>query len=501
MSIILNNYFKERKKTMKKIIALILFSTLLVSMSACGNSTDGEPTTNTTQPTELPTNQTVTGDLSSTTMFDVTLTPEWSEEEDSRFEDTEYSTITYNVIEGDEILISLDISLETTDVLGFRDSVKSLGIDLYDYAINGAGDKATVAGYDCVVATEESWGDNMLTYVGRDEKSGTTLEINISGDYNNELVSQLLSTINPKIEDLNLVDYPYFWDGEPFSTENLTSQINNFTITSENIKFESPIEINDIFSARIAKNENSKIYLGYDNMLWQYDLNSELTNGELFPLENDFSEMESDDYGNLFVSEFGSSLLKIAPDKTSTAYSDINDMLSIHPSGEWGLTYFVGSEVERVNLINDTSTVETFIGEDELFTANKVRFTENHIILIGTELDNDIHKVMVLDNNKTPLFTLGADNFGDNGYFGAITDVVETSNGFIVADGNFREFHFYDLQGTFIGSLSDKDILGTSYPWISDMQLMDDGSVLIAYSEERLDSSGYELLITRMTGF
>ncbi len=487
---------------MKKIIALILVSTLLVSMAACSSTANNESTPDTDKSNETSSTERVEGTLSSAVMFDVTLTPEWTEEVDSRYEGDAFSTVIYNVVEDEEVIVSVEITLDTADVTGFRDSVKLLGVDLYEYAVNDAGERFTIADYECVMAVREYWGEELLSYVGRDEKSGTTLEVDVYGDFNNPLVTELLSTLTPKTEDLGLVDYPYFWDGKPFATTDLTAQVGNFTITSTPVPLEEPTQVNDIFSIRVAKIDDSKIYLGYDNMLLQYNLSDTLTAGEFIALEDTFSEMESDNNGNLFISSLGSNLVKLTPDKSSLTYNNISEMISIHPSGEWGLTYFVNSEVERVDLNGDSAAVSTFKNKDELFDTDTVRFTTNHILLFGNEIDSDTHKVMVLDNNKTPLFILGGDDFAeDDDYYGAITDVVETSNGFIVADGNLRDFYFYDLQGNYIGNLSDSDLLGTSYPWISDMQLMDDGSILIAYSQQREDYSGYEVLITKITGF
>lgn len=46
-----------------------------------------------------------------------------------------------------------------------------------------------------------------------------------------------------------------------------------------------------------------------------------------------------------------------------------------------------------------------------------------------------------------------------------------------------------------------RELIGTSYPWLEDMQLLEDGSLLVALTQEREDESADELLFFRLTGF
>lgn len=55
--------------------------------------------------------------------------------------------------------------------------------------------------------------------------------------------------------------------------------------------------------------------------------------------------------------------------------------------------------------------------------------------------------------------------------------MAETENGFVAADGNMREIQFWAKDGTHIGAISTDDIFGVGYPWLEDMQLLDDGSL------------------------
>ncbi len=491
---------------MKKISVLLLTLALSLAFTSCGSEEVSEPSTESSEASSsenTSVSQVIEGETLSNVMFDIILTPEWTEDTESRYEGDDYSEITLNVMEDDKAKISADVSIYTNDVKDFRSTLQNMGIDLYEYAVNGAGEREMLAGYQCVVAEREFWGESLLTYVGRDESSGTTLTVDVSGEYNDALVAQLLSTIVPKIENQGFIDYPYFWEGERITLPAASQQVGNFTVSAENISFEEAIEVDDIFSVRIAQTTSTNSWVAYDDMLFEYTLAEMFTSPIKFDLENSFSEIDVDVNGNLLISEFGYDLVKIKPDKTTVTYPDITDYIAFHPSGSWGLTYFLDSPADRINIDGDTATVEeNYIPEGELFDISDIRFTQNHIVLIGNEINGENNKLMILDHGLNEMFILGGDDFiDDDDYLAAITDVVETANGFIAADGNLRNFLFWDKAGNFIGNIDANELLGTSYPWVSDMQVEANGSILISFSEEREDSSGYEVLVTRLTGF
>ena len=79
--------------------------------------------------------------------------------------------------------------------------------------------------------------------------------------------------------------------------------------------------------------------------------------------------------------------------------------------------------------------------------------------------------------------------------------MAETENGFVATDGNMRRIQFWNKEGVHVGDIETKDIFGTGYPWLEDMQLLEDGSILIMVTQEREDKSANELMLFRLTGF
>ena len=65
--------------------------------------------------------------------------------------------------------------------------------------------------------------------------------------------------------------------------------------------------------------------------------------------------------------------------------------------------------------------------------------------------------------------------------------------------GNNLDTYKYSESG--LEFVSTDDIFGVGYPWLEDMQLLDDGSLLILLTQKRNDESANELMFFRLTGF
>ena len=128
--------------------------------------------------------------------------------------------------------------------------------------------------------------------------------------------------------------------------------------------------------------------------------------------------------------------------------------------------------------------------------------TNSHIMVAGSmAVEDEGTKIVVYDYDGNQLLKLGGEDISSPDKLGSITGMAETENGFVAADGNMREIQFWAKDGTHVGAISTEDIFGVSYPWLEDMQLLDDGSLLIMLTQERDDGSANELMFFRLTGF
>ena len=165
----------------------------------------------------------------------------------------------------------------------------------------------------------------------------------------------------------------------------------------------------------------------------------------------------------------------------------------------------------RIQVVGGNLTAEPWIltglnKDDErkgpFSMIDDVQITNDHIMVAGSMAAEDGGtKIIVYDYEGNQLLELGGADIGSPDRLGFITGMAETENGFVAADGNMREIQFWAKDGTHVGAISTDDIFGVSYPWLEDMQLLDDGSLLILLTQQREDESANELMFFRLTGF
>lgn len=139
-------------------------------------------------------------------------------------------------------------------------------------------------------------------------------------------------------------------------------------------------------------------------------------------LENDCEYMSADSSGMLYLSPGIQEVIGVKDGKKALQTTVTGD-LNMHPSGEWGISFWVNSDTQKISNQGGNMTAE-------------------------------------------PWILTGLNNAAEH-----------------------------------IGTISTDDIFGVGYPWLEDMQLLDDGSLLILLTQKRNDESANELMFFRLTGF
>ncbi|HBB61777.1 MAG TPA: hypothetical protein DCZ61_08320 [Lachnospiraceae bacterium] len=433
------------------------------------------------------------------TLWDIYYPEGWTENEDDKgdSETNSYGRLEYK--QGDEVLLSVGITATVEDCGGYRDFLHASGIDAHALVVDKSVEQENIGGVPCVVSETTSWGEPVLTYMGRDVGSGTTVKVSITGEYSDPEVDKLIKNLAFHLEDTGNEDYPWPWEGEAFSTDSEHSKmIADTTITSVWVPFEEPLLAYDIFSGRIASVGES-LYVLLDNVLYEYTLGDKLTLKSTMELEDDYEEISADQSGNLYLTGFMSPMLTIK-DGAVIATNDDIDKAVIHSSGTWGVSWFYGSETEKVVFDGNKASKEAWpaISQDRLKT---VCLSEDHIILAGADADTENEAIWILDTEGNQQMELGNQEYGGEQSLGSITNVQETENGFIGLDGNMRDVFFWKSDGSLLGSAEDSELFGTDYPWISTAARLSDGTVLVGLTEDRADKSATEFIVYRLSGF
>lgn len=485
---------------MKKLLAILLAAAMCFSLlAACGEKpepSDKDVEETKPQKQEDPTTPPAEGKTLETPLWTLVYDDEvWSYDEDALYEDEDYASITLQIPDGDEYLVSLEINASIEDAEGFRDDLVYYGYDQYEYAVEEAYDTVTVGGVEMLPYEGEYWGEPILRYFGRVVEASATVYVEICGEYEDSEVEQLLSGLSFTLEDIDNEDFPWVWDGEPFSGETKTAQVGSYTLTSQWLPLGDGTVTREVFDHFVAV-DGDYAYILSDGLLREYTITA-----EEMELENE-TELD-EEYGSIsfgggsiWLAGFMSPMVRLEDGTQADSYEDY-DEVAIAPNGTWGINWFSGPECEKLT-INGTSISTTSITFPEVNMISTLLVDNDHIYVCGDSADDSGHKVYVYDSNGTLLLTL-ADENGES--MGSITFVAKTANGYIGFDGNMRDVILWNSEGTYIGDASDGDLFGTGYPWFCSATMLEDGSILAIMTDDRADSSATELLAFRITGF
>lgn len=436
-------------------------------------------------------------------LFKVDYSGDWEYEEDYFYNNDGYCEATFFIGEGTyDNTTSVMIRAEEEHSSYFRKDLLARSIALEDYA-EGNVEKAKIGEIEYTVSHAGN-----LAYMYRDEPSGISITMVCKGDVEIPAVQELLNGISYTLTDEGNVDAPYPWEGTPFEPTLNSQMVGTYTIVPEFIPFKESFTTWNTMCYRFEKVGNA-VHVLQDTKLHTYDdSDGSLTYVSTMALDQDTEFISADQNGMMYLSP-GIGKIYGVKDGQKAFQSEVKGDLYIHPSGEWGITSWVNSDTQKVTNQDGVLTAEPWIltglNDDAVRqgifkSIHEVAITDEHIMVAGNLVESGA-KVAVYDYDGNLLVTMGGTEISEPDCIGHVTGLVETANGYMAADGNMRDFYFWTKEGTLIGAVSVTDLFGTYYPWIEDIQLLDDGSILVALTEERADKSCNELLFFKLTGF
>lgn len=484
---------------MKRLLAILLAVMMLLTLVACGGETQNTPVNPDNQNNQNNQNQQGNpGDAIETALFSITPSADWVNVEDDMENEEDSCMVNLQVLDPDDpeyYLIDAEISVSIEDPYDFREDLVYYGFNQYEYKVNEGYETVNIGGVELLKYDD---GEETLVYFNRIEGASATICIDFDAtDITDSHIEALLEGLTFHIEDIGNVDGPWSWDGEPFSAEDHSANAGGFTLNAKFVPFESPVITFETFNHAIAA-VGDQIYILSDGELAQchYD-GTTLAFVNVFELpEDDYDLIQATADGSIWLSGSMNDILRLKDGVCVNTYTDIDDLV-MHPSGEWGVDYFVSNECRIISFNGDscTATPVTFAEAD---TIMHLSVDENYIYVCASAADDSGHKVFVYNKDGVLLKTL-CDSEGEG--LGSITFVTQTANGFIGFDGNMRDVILWDNSGAFIAEVSDGDLFGTGYPWFCASTVLSDGSILTIMTDEREDRSATEVIVFNVDGF
>ena len=441
-------------------------------------------------------------------LFTVYYPEEWKYDKERMQEDDDYSYVRFFDGEtADDSGNSIYIEATKEDAYKYRKGLIAFGVDLKEYA-EGKAETVSIGNAEYAVMPENDSG--RCTYMYRHEQSGTSYDIRVEGEAASDSVKELLEGIVMELKDEGNEDAPWPWEGEPVEPVLTEQMVGFYTIVPEYIPFKEAQGVMQIMDHQFVKHDD-QVYHLLENKLDTYKYSeSGLEFVSSMELERDCEYLSGDNSGMLYLSPGIQDVIGVKDGK-KVLQTTIDGDLNMHPSGEWGISFWVNSDTQKISNQGGNLTAEPWIltglnnaaeRKGEFSMIDDIQITDSHIMVAGSmAAEDEGTKIIVYDYEGNQLLKLGGADISSPDRLGSITGMAETENGFVAADGNMRAIQFWAKDGTHIGAISTEDIFGVDYPWLEDMQLLDDGSLLILLTQKRNDESANELMFFRLTGF
>ncbi|MDD6023244.1 MAG: hypothetical protein PUC06_03240 [Oscillospiraceae bacterium] len=437
------------------------------------------------------------GTLVETSLFSFVYGDEWTfdpEDDLSDYEDYVYASPQIPDPENDWDLVYVNIEVNLNEPNDFAYSMYNEDMEAYKAVVEGAYEVRNIGGIDFWVSPDDSYS---VEYFGYDAEANAFIDIYVSEAEELERVDSLLNSIQWNFAPYSGDVTPWYWEGEAYSVAEHTTTAGGFTVTSKLLPNDVAFPTYDIFGSRVAVNGDT-YYVLDDGVIEVYTRSGdELTFVENMELPFEPDEFFVDADGAVIISSAFEDPVRIDSGTETTIATDV-DTVTVHPSGAWGVGWFLDAEVKKVELDTGAVTTVTLSGLD---SVSHVMLTDNYVVVSGTSVDEEVGACLkIYDLEFNEIAELNDTNTTTD-YYGSVSAAVETDNGLMIFDGNMRDVYFLDTNCDLLAAVDMNEMFGTDYPWPSGAIALDDGSVIVCMTDERPDESCDETLLFQVTGF
>lgn len=289
-------------------------------------------------------------------------------------------------------------------------------------------------------------------------------------------------------------------EGTPFTTEAVRDvTMGPVTVHCQWIPFESPYVVDDIFSGRVAA-AGDRVWILADGKLKEYQYaNDAVTFVKDIPIGDGYSEITADEAGNLYVSSklSNNAFLRIKDGNIEELAKGIGPV-KMQRSGNVGISALF--DIKKIVVADGTATAQDWMPQ-EYDIISTALISENYAYIGGRSEELDAYIVKAYDMEGNHLLTFGEKGKDGDDWIAYVSQMMEIPEGFFGIDANMRDLYIWGPDASVLGSVEAPDLFGARYAWIAGAAKQDDGSILVALTQDRDDDSATELLLYRLSGF
>lgn len=435
----------------------------------------------------------------------------WAQDEYNTYNWDTYYSVQYNLEDKDgwtQSTVRVTASEET--VAGYRDKLDTLLAYAKEQGKDQL-DELTISGIPFQGLTYTDYG-TYTSYTARIPEASLTLGVEISSpDTISDVLPGILGSIlfTYTVPNPPLADPPLPEDGTPYQPSAKTISVGGFDLKAKWLPIAASVYPKSGYGNSLAAVGDTLYILNYDKLYVLGRSGDGLAlQGEPIQLDNTYNSMSAADDGTLYLTDGYYDGLTYK-DGVFGQY-DVEGYLAIHPEGKWGLNFWYNSDVKKITNTADGLAVKnwalTGLSDDALrtgrfSTVDFIKVTSENVFVAGYDtLSNNTERLAMYDLDGNEIATFGGTDWSDDSTIGSVSGVLQTKNGILVQDATYQAYKLFALDGTFLGSVSCDELLGTEYPWPYAM-VDTDGGALVLLSQERNDQSATELLVFEITGF
>lgn len=294
---------------------------------------------------------------------------------------------------------------------------------------------------------------------------------------------------------------------EPLKSAPKAGLVGTYNLTPEWLAFEKPVVLETRNKGYFMPIADGYVHLNKDKATTYKLENGQLKAVKEKAYDTSYETITAGSDGMLYLSPGTQPFIGVK-DLEPALQTTVKYYLVMHPTQDWGLTYWVGSDTQKVTIKDGIAKAEPWIltgmndsakRKGPFKSISTIDISENYIMVAGKNAENSAEKIVVYDLNGKEQFTLGGNKTGDVDLLGSIKAVAVTKNGFVAADGNMKRLFFWNTKGEFIGGIKIDELFGVS-GWLQSVDVQKDGSLLVGVGAEGKNDVD-ELLVFKVTGF
>ena len=344
-----------------------------------------------------------------------------------------YASLKYEV---DGAYLSASITANVTDVENYRNKLRSWGLDLKALAVGDVDQTYEVGGttfYYHLDESNEYSAYNAPDQVGKTEmvarleSSGATYAIDgyTSSSSDQAPFVELLAGITLTAPEKNSTDPLWPWEGKAIEVSGSSEfDLGEVKGTATWVPFADCYFPIDTYNIKIAVYKDT-LYVLESTKLSAY----ELKDGKWVAKEGyetkyfadrSYRAFSVDDQGNLYLSASYGKGLVLDPAGEELATINIEQNISMAPSGEFGYSYSYDKNVDKITNEDMSFATSTWVIKDlsndnaEYDSVNQIDVTEDFTLVAADDKETENARFAVYTHDGELLHKFGADDYSDD---------------------------------------------------------------------------------------